>query len=554
MWLLQAVVPFLSTAFALQSYFEWGQLPTFIFAVMVAAGFVLFVRQYYRAPGEPPLFGGWIPFVGHALEFGTNYRQLLQRLASASGSAPAFTVFIAGTRMTFVKSALDFPHVLKESKLLSFDAFAFAVSKNVVGFKCSFDDPCYQGFDQTLPAQYRMLKGNSLNVMMERIKPALLQSMREYERQAFSSAHLWQAEEDLNDLVSRLVWQMTAHSLFGDLIIKPLAAGEGNAVALERSRQAFLRFDDKFALLAGGVPIWFAGKDCADGISHLKSLFARFGHGNIPSNVSEIFQFRQEHMMNPANGMSVHDATCFQVIFMWAMFANTLPAACWTLFWVLRDAQCLRACREEVQRVFEPHLGSGSPALADSLRADVMQNMPCLQSVLEETLRLGIGSLTVRVAQEHCTLALGKDKQTAVRVRKGDQVVLSPSFSHFDPEMYPDPALFRWNRFTRPDNRTSPVARRKQGRRVPPSVALMPFGGGASMCPGRFLAMAEIKMLVATVLLRWDVELTTAMDGDTFAFGVTGIPSLQQVGRGGLGMLSPADKIPCRWRVRDASK
>ena len=553
MWPMQFAVPFLGTSFVLHSHFGWGWLPSITFAVTVAAVTALFVRQYYRASGEPPLFGGWIPFLGHAIEFGTNYRELLQRLASASGSAPAFTVFVAGKRMTFIKSALDFPHVLKESKRLSFDAFAFSVSKNVVSFNCSFDDPGYQGFDHTLPSQYRMLKGGSLNAMMQHIKPSLLKSMREHEHQLASSTHLWQTEEDLNDLVSRLVWQMTAHSLFGDLILKPLAGEEGNEVGpLERSRQAFLKFDDKFALLAGGVPIWFAGKDCADGISHLKSLFSRFGHDDIPSNVSALFTFRQKYMMNPANGISVHDAACLQVIFMWAMFANTLPAACWTLFWVLRDKECLRACREEVERVFEPHLRSSNPAPADDLRADVMENMPCVQSVLEEALRLGIGSLTVRVAQENCTLALGKDKQRAVRVRKGDQVVLSPSFSHFDPEMYPEPAVFRWNRFMRPKNRSSPVVRRKQGRRVSPSVALMPFGGGTSMCPGRFLAMAEIKMLVATVLLRWDVELTTDMDGDTLAFGVTGIPSLQQVGRGGLGMLSPADKIPCRWRVRGA--
>ena len=104
-----------------------------------------------------------------------------------------------------------------------------------------------------------------------------------------------------------------------------------------------------------------------------------------------------------------------------------------------------------------------------------------------------------------------------------------------------------------------------------PSVAWMPFGGGTSMCPGRFVAMSEIKMFVATVLLRWEVELVTPAGGSatpaggsaipaggpaipaggpTLEFGAPGIPALKLVNRGGLGMLAPADKIPCRWRVR----
>ena len=84
------------------------------------------------------------------------------------------------------------------------------------------------------------------------------------------------------------------------------------------------------------------------------------------------------------------------------------------------------------------------------------------------------------------------------------------------------------------------------------------------MCPGRFVAMSEIKMFVATVLLRWEVELVapaggsvipaggsaTPAGGPTLEFGAPGIPALKLVNRGGLGMLAPADKIPCRWRVR----
>ena len=37
------------------------------------------------------------------------------------------------------------------------------------------------------------------------------------------------------------------------------------------------------------------------------------------------------------------------------------------------------------------------------------------------------------------------------------------------------------------------------GQRIPASSCMIPFGGGASYCPGRKFARAEIKALVAQV-------------------------------------------------------
>ena len=74
---------------------------------------------------------------------------------------------------------------------------------------------------------------------------------------------------------------------------------------------------------------------------------------------------------------------------------------------------------------------------------------------------------------------------------------------------------------------------------IPTDVALQPFGGGVSMCPGRHLAWAEVKAFVALALFRWDFELL-----DTSA-----VPKLDQQ-RAGLGSLPPAEPVKCRWRLR----
>jgi len=41
----------------------------------------------------------------------------------------------------------------------------------------------------------------------------------------------------------------------------------------------------------------------------------------------------------------------------------------------------------------------------------------------------------------------------------------------------------------------------------------MPFGAGPRLCPGRYLAMVEIKMVMAMILSSFDIEEVTTPDG-----------------------------------------
>ena len=41
----------------------------------------------------------------------------------------------------------------------------------------------------------------------------------------------------------------------------------------------------------------------------------------------------------------------------------------------------------------------------------------------------------------------------------------------------------------------------------------MPFGAGPRICPGRYLALLEIKMAMATLLGRFDIAEVTTPDG-----------------------------------------
>jgi cytochrome P450 len=41
----------------------------------------------------------------------------------------------------------------------------------------------------------------------------------------------------------------------------------------------------------------------------------------------------------------------------------------------------------------------------------------------------------------------------------------------------------------------------------------MPFGAGPRICPGRFLALVEMKMAMAVLLSRFDIQEVDTVDG-----------------------------------------
>lgn len=67
----------------------------------------------------------------------------------------------------------------------------------------------------------------------------------------------------------------------------------------------------------------------------------------------------------------------------------------------------------------------------------------------------------------------------------------------------------------------------------------MPFGSGATQCPGRFFAMNEMKQFVCVTLLMCEMQL---LDNQQEA--------MLDNSRAGLGIMPPANPITFRYRTR----
>lgn len=81
----------------------------------------------------------------------------------------------------------------------------------------------------------------------------------------------------------------------------------------------------------------------------------------------------------------------------------------------------------------------------------------------------------------------------------------------------------------------------KNGR--PLKNFLLPFGSGASECPGRLFAMNELKQFLVLVLWQYEMHLSE-----------TDTPPSPDCTRAGLGILPPVQDVIFRYRMRVKDK
>ena len=115
------------------------------------------------------------------------------------------------------------------------------------------------------------------------------------------------------------------------------------------------------------------------------------------------------------------------------------------------------------------------------------EECPRLNGIWDETVRMAAYSSSVRYVAED-TVVGGKI------LRKGNRVMVPNRQLHFDENVFGDKVReFKSTRFI--DNDT--IIRTGSWR---------PFGGGVTMCPGRFIAKQAVVTFIAMMLQRFDIE------------------------------------------------
>ncbi len=192
-------------------------------------------------------------------------------------------------------------------------------------------------------------------------------------------------------------------------------------------------------------------------------------------------------------GLSAKELRDELMTLLFAGHETTATAMSWGLYW----AHYLPETGKKILKELD--------TLGDSPDPMNIFRLPYLTAFCNETLRIyPVAMLTFpRVAQED-TEILGH------RIESGTVIVGCMYLVHQREDLYPQPKQFRPERFL--ERQFSPYE-------------FMPFGGGVRRCLGEALAIFEMKLVLATILSRYQLQLVDSQPEIPHRRGVTLAPA-----------------------------
>lgn len=199
----------------------------------------------------------------------------------------------------------------------------------------------------------------------------------------------------------------------------------------------------------------------------------RRNQNNVPgSDILSLLMSARDEAGQPMTDAELHDELITLLI---AGHETTASAIAWALYWIHRHPQVGEKLLAELS-----HLGKAPDPIA------VVQ-LPYLTAVCNETLRLSpVATLTVPREVKDPVELMG------YQLESGTRLYGCIYLTHQRPDLYPDPKLFRPERFL---------------ERMFSPYEFLPFGGGVRRCIGEALALFEMKLVIATLLSHYRLAM-----------------------------------------------
>jgi cytochrome P450 len=159
---------------------------------------------------------------------------------------------------------------------------------------------------------------------------------------------------------------------------------------------------------------------------------------------------------------------------------TTSNALTWTFYLLAKHPEIQANLHQELDRV----LGK------QNAQFEHLSDLKYTEMVVKESMRLlpPVWTLNNRQANEDITI-------NGYHIPKGKVLFLSPYANHMNPRYFSQPENFNPDRFS-PEN-----------EKTIPKHAYIPFGSGPRVCIGQSFAMMEAKIILATIMRKFEVEL-----------------------------------------------
>jgi cytochrome P450 len=154
--------------------------------------------------------------------------------------------------------------------------------------------------------------------------------------------------------------------------------------------------------------------------------------------------------------------------------------------------------------------------------------MKKLDSFVKESFRMNMASGGISIVQANIAMTFRKVMKSftfsnGVTLPAGATLATAGGAIQYDDAIYPNAKEFRPFRFSELREREGESAKLHS---VNTSPEYLVFGHGEHACPGRFFAVNEVKLMLAFILLRYDIKTETGKRPANWDFGIRSIPDM----------------------------
>ncbi|XP_032196056.1 24-hydroxycholesterol 7-alpha-hydroxylase isoform X1 [Mustela erminea] len=434
--------------------------PTVIIILGCIALLLFLQRKNFRGP---PCIRGWIPWIGAGFEFGKAPLEFIEKARIKYG--PVFTVFVMGTRMTFVTEEEGI-NVFLKSKEVNFE---LAV-QNPVYRTASIPKNTFLTLHEKL---YIMMKGKLGTFNLYQLTGQLTEELQEQLENLGTHGTM-----ELNNLVRHLLYPVTMNILFK----KGLFPTDKRKI--REFYQHFQAYDEGFEY-GSQMPECLL-RNWSKSKKWLLALFEKTipdmkTYKSVKNNSTTLMQAMLDIIETERKE---EESPSYGLLLLWASLSNAVPVAFWTLAFVLSHPTVHETILEGISSVF-------GTAGKDKIKVseDDLKKLPLIKWCILEAIRLRAPGVITRKV-------LKPVKILNYTVPSGDLLMLSPFWLHRNPKYFPEPELFKPERWKKANLEKHAFL-----------DWFLAFGSGKYQCPGRWFALLQIQICIILILYKYDCSL-----------------------------------------------
>ncbi|KAI3322262.1 cytochrome P450 [Xylariaceae sp. AK1471] len=500
---------------------EAGGLPLNVrFLILILLLTYVLWRLQHPKSNEPPSIPELIPFFSNTYLFATNHHVFLEKCAAALQKSSIAQFRLGGTRTYAITGPQNIQAIFKSSAGIRDETVMemftlpklWAMSPREVdlfkrdrtgklktpmpGAKQIPEDQRHWALNHHIYEQFLSSKKHA-DLLAEKYYELFYKRLEKY------STEEWTTVFVMKGLTERDMTESALTALAGPKLL------EINPGFIEK----FWEYDPLIADLGLGKPRWLNPRPWRVRDSYLEmpkkwieSAWANFDWNGPDKDADWEVNFGSPVCRELARWMRGSFCIEAQAGFFGTFFigqnSNTIAITTWALMELIRDPDLFRTVQEEILTVCTINPDTGSR----TFDVPKLLALPMLQSVYVETMRMRMSFSPMREVVAPVTMG-GYD------LKKGSLVFAPNHVAHYSEAAWGaegHPASEFWGarhiKYVEKLDEHGNVVREPKFELASHRNNFFPYGGGPSMCPGRFFAKQKFTTTIALLLVRFDIE------------------------------------------------